>query len=90
MSSAAPAVSTAATGCLAAEPARLIPDANFSRNVSFHVVENLQGDQIWIGRYLADLLEVVAECHPEGLLVDIDGMEYLLTVAPAPQEDPHG
>lgn len=52
-----------------------------------HVIESPDQAHTWVGRYLYDLVEVVAECHPEGLLVDIDGIEYLLTVAPAPNGD---
>lgn len=65
--------------------ATLTPDAQFSRNVSFHVVTDLQGEQIWIGRYMLDLLEYAAVCHPEGLLVEIEGIRYTLTVARTPK-----
>ncbi len=68
----------------------LIPDANFSRNVSFHVLRNDQGDDLWLGTYLLDLLEVLAEVHQEGALVEIDGVSYVLTVAPAPKGQPNG
>lgn len=72
------------------KPWKLTPDANFSRNVSFHVVYDPTGRPAWVGRYLIDLLEYVALMHENGLLVDIEGEEYLLTVAPNTTRNPHG
>jgi hypothetical protein len=69
---------------------RLIPDANFSRNVNFHVVKDHEGVQRWVGRYTNDLLQYVALIHENGLLVDLDGEEYLVRVTPAPRRPPHG
>jgi hypothetical protein len=71
-------------------PHRLVPDANFSRNVAFHVVRDHDGKDVWIGRYMTDLLEYAAICHENGLLVELDGEEYLVTVAPARKVNPHG
>jgi hypothetical protein len=68
----------------------LTPDANFSRNVSFHVLRDAQGNDIWIGRYLLDLLEVLAEVHPHGAIVELDGVSYHLTVTPAQKGQPNG
>jgi hypothetical protein len=80
----------APSGATDAEPWRLYPDGDFSRNVRFHFVLDTEGVRQWVGSRLDDLI-VYAEIEcPQGLVVEIEGIWYLVRVSIAPKDHHNG